>query len=86
MFATIPDAIREWAYVAGADAVDSQWILSNYDTWTCNPHYHGPEQPHPEDDSNERLQEELAVMASAPDVEPTAPEAYKTLEEDDLPF
>jgi hypothetical protein len=47
--ATVDDAIREWAYVVGMQRLDSQWLCSDYDTWVRNPHYHGPDQPHPED-------------------------------------
>lgn len=48
--ATEADAIREWAWNVGYEDCykDSQWILSNYDTWERNPHYTGPAQTHPE--------------------------------------
>jgi hypothetical protein len=49
--ATKTDACREWAWNVGEDAryADSQWILTDYDTWERNPHYHGPAQEHPYD-------------------------------------
>ncbi len=48
--ATEQDAVREWAWNVGYEDCykDRQWICSNYDTWERNPHYHGPEQQHPE--------------------------------------
>jgi hypothetical protein len=48
--ATESDAVREWTYNVGADRPDQAWLCSNYDTWEKNPHYVGPEEPHPEDD------------------------------------
>ena len=42
------DAVREWAWIVGADRPDDQWLLSDYDTWERNPHYSGPDQGHPE--------------------------------------
>ena len=48
--ATESDAVREWVYNVGADRPDQAWFCSNYDTWEKNPHYVGPEEPHPEDD------------------------------------
>ena len=52
------DAVRQWAWNVGQDYPDRQWLLTDYDTWECNPHYRGPEQVHPEmqdfeDDENE---------------------------------
>jgi hypothetical protein len=49
--ATIPEAIREWAWNVGylPDHIDSQWLLTDYDSWERNPHYTGPDQGHPED-------------------------------------
>lgn len=41
-------AVREWAWVVGAERLDQQWLLSDYDTWELNPHYKGPAQGHPE--------------------------------------
>ena len=51
--ATIPEAIREWLWNVGyyPRFKDCQYILSDYDTWETNPHYCGPEQQHPEDDT-----------------------------------
>jgi hypothetical protein len=45
----IQQAIREWAWIVGAERLDQQWLLTDYDTWEPNPHYHGPDQGHPED-------------------------------------
>lgn len=45
---TIAESVREWAWVVGAERLDQQWLLSDYDTWERNPHYTGPEQRHPE--------------------------------------
>ena len=50
-------AIREWAWNAGRYWPENQWILSNRDTWELNPHYTGPEQVHPEDNSWDNLDE-----------------------------
>jgi hypothetical protein len=47
--ATPSDAIREWAWNVGSEYPDRQWLVSNYDTIEKNPHYHGPDQPHPND-------------------------------------
>ena len=46
---TTAEAVREWAWVVGAERADTQWLLSDYDTWERNPHYTGPAQRHPED-------------------------------------
>jgi len=45
----IQQAIREWVWIVGAERQDQQWLLTDYDTWEPNPHYHGPDQGHPED-------------------------------------
>ena len=45
----IQQAIREWAWVVGAERPDQQWLLTDYDSWEPNPHYRGPDQGHPED-------------------------------------
>lgn len=42
-------AVREWAWVVGAEVPDRQWLLSDYDSWERNPHYRGPDQGHPEE-------------------------------------
>lgn len=49
--ATVSEAINEWAWNVGAEPgyVNLQWLVSSYDTIERNPHYHGPEQQHPED-------------------------------------
>lgn len=43
------DAVRQYAYVYGEEDVDSEWILSPFDTWERNPHYRGEPGRHPED-------------------------------------
>lgn len=51
--ATPADAIREYVHVVGAESPDKVWILTDYDTWEKNPHFHGPlckTAWHPEDD------------------------------------
>lgn len=48
MLATMQDAVREWAFNVGHKETTKQWLLSDYDTWTPNPHYIGPDQGHPE--------------------------------------
>jgi len=45
----IQQAIREWVWIVGAERPDQQWLLTDYDSWEPNPHYHGPDQGHPED-------------------------------------
>ena len=49
--ATYDDAMAEYARNMGDQRADQQWLLSDYDVWVKNPHYVGPPQPHPEDDS-----------------------------------
>ena len=44
-------AFRQYAGAHGADHAESAWVLTPFDTWERNPHYAGPPQPHPEDDS-----------------------------------
>lgn len=55
--ATAQEAVREWAWNVGYEDKykDRMWMCSNYDTWERNPHYHGPEQIHPEEDCEELL-------------------------------
>lgn len=52
--ATYDDAMREYAWNVGLEYPyrDQQWLLTDYDVWVRNPHYTGPEQRHPEDDSD----------------------------------
>lgn len=45
------DRMRDEANVYGALDPDCCWYLTGYDVWVRNPHYRGPDQPHPEDDS-----------------------------------
>jgi hypothetical protein len=49
--ATPSEACREYAANYGADHPERAWILTDYDSWERNPHYHGPSVPHPEDDT-----------------------------------
>lgn len=50
VIATYSEAFREYAYNAGAEDVDREWISTPWDTWERNPHYTGPKGRHPEDD------------------------------------
>jgi hypothetical protein len=51
--ATRTDAVRQWAWVVGADRPLSEWICSDYDSWELNPHYVGPKSnTHPEFDED----------------------------------
>ena len=51
MWETEQDRVDQYTYVYGQEErnLDSQWILSPYDTWERNPHYRGEPQPHPEE-------------------------------------
>lgn len=53
MLATYDDAMREFARNTGdlPQNVNRQWLLTDYDVWVRNPHYAGPDQQHPEDNS-----------------------------------
>jgi len=43
-------ACREFAFNAGADRTDEEWLLTNRDTWERNPHFEGePTGDNPED-------------------------------------
>ena len=44
----LAEQVREWVWIHGQDNPDTQWLSSPMDTWELNPHYHGPDQPHPE--------------------------------------
>jgi hypothetical protein len=46
------DACREFARNVGHERPERAWILTDFDTWERNPYYHGPPQPHPEDDAH----------------------------------
>jgi hypothetical protein len=46
----LTEAVRQYAYVYGEEDVDSEWILSPFDTWERNPHYRGEPGRHPEED------------------------------------
>lgn len=43
------EAVREWAWIVGAERPDQEYLLSNYDSWEKNPHYRGAPGRHPED-------------------------------------
>ena len=47
------EANREYARNAGAEDPTRAWILTPWDSWERNPSYHGPDVPHPEDDSGD---------------------------------
>ena len=47
-FATVAEAIQEWAYNVGHERPECAWICSDYDTWERNPYYRGPPVEHPE--------------------------------------
>ena len=36
--------------LSGHSCPERPWLLSDYDVWTKNPYYRGPEVPYPEDD------------------------------------
>jgi len=42
-------ACREFAFNAGADRPNEEWLLTDRDTWERNPHFEGKPSPHPED-------------------------------------
>lgn len=44
----IYESERHYVLQVGFMNPDQQWILSDRDVWYRNPHYSGPEQPHPE--------------------------------------
>jgi len=50
--ASYDQAMAEFARNTGSWQSDRQWILTDYDVWVRNPHYSGPPQRHPEDDSD----------------------------------
>jgi hypothetical protein len=45
------ESASEWAYYAGTDSEDREWILHPYDVWVKNPHYKGAPGTHPEEDA-----------------------------------
>jgi hypothetical protein len=47
-FPTQEEALNEYAYNAGMDNPEQCWLLNDRDVWVRNPHYTGPDQPHPE--------------------------------------
>jgi hypothetical protein len=50
----IREAIEEQKQIFGMENPDKQWILTSWDSWEKNPCYSGPDQRHPEDDSEYR--------------------------------
>jgi len=42
-------AMREFAFNAGADRPNEEWLLTDRDTWERNPHFEGEPTPFPED-------------------------------------
>ena len=97
--ATPREACREWAWNVGHEPryVGSQWLLTDYDTWERNPHYHGPAQEHPYD-AEARQDYELSLEDSQSGFEDFEYRARKTREavegsnfvapdvDDDIPF
>lgn len=47
------EQVREYTNNHGANNTELAWILSPFDTWEANPHYTGPEVPHPESMNDE---------------------------------
>lgn len=52
------EALYQYASAYGEDRPEAAWILSPFDTWERNPHYTGPEVPHPEDACWDYIDEE----------------------------
>jgi len=46
---TTDDMMRHQADMIGFNCPEKAWILTSWDVWIKNPHYQGPEEPHPED-------------------------------------
>ncbi len=49
-YATTRQAVNEWVEYVGYQNPETEYLLSDYDTWEVNPHYRGPKGPHPEDE------------------------------------
>lgn len=75
--ATYTEAFREYAYNAGFECPDREWISTPWDTWERNPHYTGPKGLHPEADPED---------GDVPAWEPTAQVPLAPLEADEIPF
>lgn len=56
-FASVSEAIQEWAWNVGHERPDCAWICSDYDTWERNPYYQGPPVEHPEVEAEMAAQE-----------------------------
>ena len=63
MYATVNDAISEYAWNAGQEFTDQAWLVTSYDTIVRNPHYQGPPQPHP-DDLEQLMYDEMNAAAA----------------------
>jgi len=75
--ATGSESLAEFAFNAGMDRPDRCWLLDTRDVWVRNPHYVGPDVPHPEDDTPDlndnaaRLQ--LCALENDPRMYPSEP-------------
>lgn len=58
-----PTSAAEWdqfeARDIGSERPEQPWILSDRDVWYRNPHYVGPDTPHPEQDHHDELTQRL---------------------------
>jgi hypothetical protein len=84
----IREAIEEQRQIFGMENLNSQWILSSWDTWERNPYYNGPEQQHPEDDSTHEEWLENQARLKSPKTKTWAgaiAQHYET-DENDCPF
>ena len=82
--ATKTEACREYAMNVGADHPEQAWLLTDYDTWERNPHYHGPAVPHPEDyhgEDEDRTENEWSGIVVADELQPAIP-----MDETEIPF
>jgi hypothetical protein len=50
------------AKMFGWQRPDSQWLITNVDTIVLNPHYNGPDQPHPYD---QEYEDEMSRLTDA---------------------
>lgn len=84
--ATGSESLREFGFNAGMDNPTHAWLLDPRDVWVRNPFYHGPPQPHPEDDC-QHLDEGITPEPEAKVIEKAA-HAYSVAnhEVEDLPF
>ena len=47
---SVNDSLQVFAHTVGEENKDHAWLLHDRDVWIANPHYTGPEVPHPESD------------------------------------